>query len=297
MPTFTIPGPTPHSRQIPVAAPDGTELDEEALVGFKAFTDWLKALTENLLLQIQSNHTFHSDPWILHEVKVHHVAKFGPLKIGFMTVEAIMRRSSDPEKPTSLDRVVFLRGGSVAVLMILRPKSDPHERYVILTEQPRLGACGMSFLEIPAGMMDESNNVTGKAIQEIEEETGFQIQPGELINMTKLALEQAECREIVQPAMYPSPANLDESISLLLWEKKLDRKEIEALKGRLTGLRARDELITLRICGYDVLWREGARDAKTLAAWALYEGLNRSGQIEEKLRDIRMGNFEVSGPS
>src|SRR5579871_4032345 len=287
MPSFTIPGPTPDARRIPVKVTDGTDLDEEALISFKAFADWLNALTENLALQHHSSHTFHSDPWILHEVKIHHVAKFGPSRIGFMTIEAIMRKSSDPEKPTSLDRVVFLRGGSVAVLMILRPKEAKHERYVIMTEQPRIGSCGMSFLEIPAGMMDESNNVTGKAIQEIQEETGFTILPEELIDMTKLALGQTENRESVQPAMYPSPANLDEFISLLLWEKELDRKEIETLRGKLTGLRAHDELITLRVCDYEVLWKEGARDAKTLGAWALYEGLNRSGQIEEKLRDIR----------
>ena len=207
-----------------------------------------------------------------------------------------MRRSSDPEKPTSLDRVVFLRGGSVAILMILRPKESKNERYVIMTEQPRIGACGMSVLEIPAGMMDESNNITIKAVQEIEEETGFKVQPEELIDMTKLALGQTEYRESVQPAMYPSPGNLDEFISLLLWEKELDRKEIEALRGRLTGLRAHGELITLRVCDYDVLWKEGARDAKTLGAWALYEGLNRLGKIEEKLRDIRMGKFEKSRP-
>jgi len=56
-------------------------------------------------------------------------------------------------------------------------------------------------------------------------------------------------------------------------------------------------LITLRVCDYEVLWKEGARDAKTLGAWALYEGLNRSGQIEERLREIRMGAFEKSRPS
>jgi len=297
MQTFTIPGPTPDARRIPVIPRDGIELDENVLLGFKAFRDWRETLAKNLVLQNQLSHTFHSDPWILYEIKIHHVTKFGPSRIRFMTVEAIMRRSSDPEKPTSLDRTVFLRGGSVAVLMILRPKEAKNERYVVMTEQPRIGACGMSFLEIPAGMMDESNNVIGKAMQEIKEETGFTIRPEEFIDMTQLALGKAETRENVRPAMYPSPANLDESISLLLWEKELDRKEIESLKGRLSGLRLHDELITLRVCDYEVLWREGARDAKTLGAWALYEGLNRSGQIEEKLRDIRIGKFEESMPS
>ena len=109
----------------------------------------------------------------------------------------------------------------------------------------------------------------------------------ELIDMTQLALSQTDSKENVQSAMYTSPGNLDEFVPLLLWEKELDRKEIDALKGKLTGLRKQDEMITLRICDYDVLWKVGARDAKTLGAWALYEGLSRSGKIQEKLREIR----------
>lgn len=42
-------------------------------------------------------------------------------------------------------------------------------------------------------------------------------------------------------------------------------------------------MITLRVVGYEDLWREGARDAKTLAAWALYEGLNREGAIKAEI--------------
>lgn len=261
-------------------------------MGFKAFREWLKALTENLKLQSTSGHTFQSDPWMLKEVKVHSVTIFATGKIGFMTIEATLRRSH--EKPLQLDRVVFLRGGSVAMLMILRPKDARQERYVIMTEQPRVGACGMSFLEIPAGMLDDSDEIIGKAVEEIKEETGFTIHKEELIDMTQLALGQAETKEGVKPAMYTSPGNLDEYIPLLLWEKELDRKEIESLKGKLTGERKQDEMITLRVCDYNILWKEGARDAKTLGAWALYEGLNRSGKIEEKLRDIRTGKLEKS---
>jgi ADP-sugar diphosphatase len=57
------------------------------------------------------------------------------------------------------------------------------------------------------------------------------------------------------------------------------------LKSKLTGLRAQGEMITLRVCDYEELWQHGARDAKTLASWALYEGLNRQGLIEaERLK-------------
>ena len=268
---------------IPVTVGDGIDIDEKRLMAFPAFDNWLRRLKTNLEMQDTPGHTYEKDPWRLTGIKIHSVTIFPNGNIGFMTIEALMKNNNHP-----LDRVIFLRGGSVAVLMILRPKETPAERYVILTEQPRVGACSTAFLEIPAGMLDDkSGDVKGKAIQEIEEETGLKVRTAELIDMTALALEQTETKEDLQPAMYPSPANLDEYIPLLLWEKELDRKEIEELRGKLTGERAKDELITLRVREYDVLWKEGARDAKTLAAWALYEGLNGEGKIKEKLDEIR----------
>lgn len=42
-------------------------------------------------------------------------------------------------------------------------------------------------------------------------------------------------------------------------------------------------MITLRLCDYNDLWREGARDAKSMTAWALYEGLNRTGVLQAEI--------------
>jgi ADP-sugar diphosphatase len=56
-------------------------------------------------------------------------------------------------------------------------------------------------------------------------------------------------------------------------------EEIDGMKGKLTGLRKEGEKITLMICPLSQLWRVGARDAKTLAAVALYEGLKREGKV------------------
>ncbi|KAF1956943.1 hypothetical protein CC80DRAFT_592966 [Byssothecium circinans] len=278
---------------IPITVGDSTKVDKKRLLEFPAFKNWLEALRSNLALQSTSGHTFEAEPWRLVGIKVHAVTVFANGKIEFMTIEGMLRKRSGKGSGDKLDRVVFLRGGSVAVLMILRPKDSGNERYVILTEQPRIGAASTSFLEIPAGMLDEeSGDVKGKPIEEIYEETSLRVRKEELIDMTSLALEDSETKENIHPAMYPGPGNLDEYIPLLLWEKVLDRKDIEALKGKLTGKRNQDELMTLRVCKYDALWREGARDAKTLGAWALYEGLSRAGEIEEKLRETRTGDFE-----
>jgi ADP-sugar diphosphatase len=60
-----------------------------------------------------------------------------------MNVESLWRRNQTPKE---LDRVLFLRGGSVAVLMISRPKDAPHERFVIMTEQPHVVPCFSRYL-------------------------------------------------------------------------------------------------------------------------------------------------------
>jgi ADP-sugar diphosphatase len=44
-------------------------------------------------------------------------------------------------------------------------------------------------------------------------------------------------------------------------------------------LRDEGEKITLKLCRLDELWKVGARDGKTLAALALYEGLKREGKV------------------
>ncbi|OMP85495.1 Nudix hydrolase 14, chloroplastic [Diplodia seriata] len=277
-----------HVRIAPDAAAAG--LTEDLALNFTAFKDWIRTMKKNLSLQVsQSGHTFYQNPWTLCQITIHSVTFFGP-RIGFMLIEAKLRRAN--EEPRELDRVVFLRGGSVAMLMILRPRDSRNERYVIMTEQPRIGAGSMAFLEIPAGMLDDSEEVRGKVLEEIKEETGFTIQKDELIDLTELALRETVTPDEVRAGMYPSPANLDEFIPLFVWEKELDRQEIEELKGKLTGLRKHQEMITLVICNYEEIWRKGARDAKTLAAWALYEGLSREGKIQKELLRIRTGRIE-----
>lgn len=273
-------------KKIPVYLPNS--ITRKELEEMKAFANWKKTLHANLALQDDKDHAFHEHPYSLRSIEVKSVTKFDKGKIGFIKIDAAVERDPFPgdderDIPKALPGTAFLRGGSVAMLMILRPKDSRDERYVILTEQPRLPAGSLQFLEIPAGMLDEEDkHFSGAAAKEIEEETGFKIPTSELINMTKLALGGSGHPEVsLQSAMYPSPGGCDEYIALFLWEKELDRQEIEDLRGRLTGERTQSEMITLHVKEYEALWRDGARDAKTLAAWALYEGLNRSGELQK----------------
>ncbi|KAF3035218.1 hypothetical protein E8E12_003821 [Didymella heteroderae] len=152
-----------------------------------------------------------------------------------------------------------------------------------MTQQPRIAAGSLNFLEIPSGMLDGDNNFRGIAAREIEEETGIKIPSEEAIDLIELALRDSRVKGPVRNAMYPSPGASDEFIPILLWEKELDRQTIENLRGKLTGQSTQGEIVTLRVCDYDVLWREGARDAKSMTAWALYEGLSRAGVLQDEV--------------
>lgn len=71
------------------------------------------------------------------------------------------------------------------MLLVLKTKGQPDK--IILTLQPRIPVPHFSFPELPAGMLDGSGNFSGKAAEEIKEETGLIIKEDELIDMTELA--------------------------------------------------------------------------------------------------------------
>lgn len=131
-------------------------------------------------------------------------------------------------------------------------------------------------------MLDDGGTFAGGAAREIQEETGLVVGPEELIDLTSLALGAARepgSGERLQSAVYPSPGGSDEFIPVFLCQKAMPRGEIEELQGKLTGLREHGEKITLKVVPLADLWKEGLRDGKTLAAWALYQGLKQEGLL------------------
>ncbi|RDL34349.1 uncharacterized protein BP5553_07477 [Venustampulla echinocandica] len=265
--SFDLPGFTP-----PVPVRLTKDITKEQLLGFPAFKTWAKTIKSSLALQYtEAEHPFKNDPYTLWSVTVQSVDYFGGTRIGFVKMSADVRN-----KEGYLPGIAFLRGGSVGMLMILRPSDYKNERWVVMTEQARIPAGSLRFMEIPAGMMDKHGTFAGAAAIEIKEETGIEVKEDDLVNLTELALAEAGVSEPLQQAMYPSPGGSDEYIAIFLWEKVLDRQEIEDLRDKLTGLRSRGERITIRLLDYEELWKVGARDAKTLAAWSLYEALRRA---------------------
>jgi ADP-sugar diphosphatase len=170
------------------------------------------------------------------------------------------------------------------MMVVLQPDDLPddstEEKYVLLTVQARVPAGALQFVELPAGMVDKGT-FKGAAAREIEEELGMTIPEDELVNMTELAIpdEKVGRGEEVPKGMFPSAGGCDEFIPIFLHEKRVKREQLKGWEGKLTGLREEGEKITLKMVKAEDLWKEGARDAKALGAWALYEGLKRSGKL------------------
>lgn len=165
----------------------------------------------------------------------------------------------DPQgKP--LPSIVFMRGGSVAILVILECEG---EQYTVLARQPRFPSGNFAFPEIIAGTFEGDGTFVGAAVRELEEEMGIVITPEDLIDLTALVYENRF------KGVYTSVGASDEFLRLFMLRKEVSREEIEKLKGKCTGLVSENEQITLEV----ILLRDLpylVPDAKSLAALMLY---------------------------
>ncbi|KAG6024403.1 hypothetical protein E4U19_003823 [Claviceps sp. Clav32 group G5] len=265
---------TPSPDDIAIELPDGLTIDQ--LKSFRPYKEWTANLNRSLSLQTKTSHPFHSNPYVLRSVQVQSFDRFGNQRLGFVKVAASISNASGE----SLPAIALLRGPSVAMLVMLIPDDVPEEskeRYVVLTVQPRVPAGSLAFVELPAGMVDDSGSFKGAAAKEIEEELGLEIHEDELVCLSQLADDAVKYSgnegEQLPAAVFPSAGGCDEYVTIYCYEKRIPRAQLNDWSGRLTGLRSEGEKITLKVVHMKDLWKEGARDAKCLAAVALWEGL------------------------
>ena len=298
--TFNLPDTDP---PVPVSIPSTpTEqtqsLTSKELLQFPAFATWLKTIRRSLALQhIEKSHPFHSDPYKLRSIKVQSIDRFGGQngKLGFVKLSAQVCTDDGyaGNKAGALPGSIFLRGGTVGMLVILRPENasstkanvSDEEAHVVLTIQPRIPAGTLAMPELPAGMLDDAGTFAGAAAKEMEEELDIKINEDELFDMANHALssqskEDSDPETILPPAVYTSPGGQDEHMALFLYQKEVPRDKLfQDWAGKLTGVREHGEKITLKLCKLQNVWKEAGRDAKVLSAWALYENLKREGVI------------------
>jgi len=201
-------------------------------------------------------------------IEIRDVFMFGK-NVGFVFAKADI--PLDPVNPsgTKIPGVAFIRGGAVGILTLIKSRKT-NQLYSLMTVQSRVPIGKMSFVEIPAGMLDTSHNFAGVAAQEMKEETGLTPTESDLIHLTN---------------MFPSAGGCDEVIGLFCYGITMSEEEISVLQGKCTGLRDHGESIKLLVSPLETQV-ETCEDGKFLSAFAKYNIFLSKGKLtwtDEKL--------------
>eukprot|EP00427_Karlodinium_veneficum_P002619 CAMPEP_0169165436 /NCGR_PEP_ID=MMETSP1015-20121227/59415_1 /TAXON_ID=342587 /ORGANISM="Karlodinium micrum, Strain CCMP2283" /LENGTH=316 /DNA_ID=CAMNT_0009238035 /DNA_START=20 /DNA_END=971 /DNA_ORIENTATION=- len=222
-------------------------IDLEKVINAVPFKEWVEKVGRNRDIVVKS-------------VIVQSVDMFGP-RVGFIKFKADIEVEGK-----STPGIVFMRGGSVVILVLLKCEG---QLYTLMVKQHRMPMAETFFPEIPAGMLDGDGNFSGVAAKELEEETGIVINSSELIDMT----------EMVYGKKYRGGTRAAEVLTnSFLYRKDVSRETLHAYQGKCTGLAEEGERIVLQVIPYEELWTSSA-DAKALCAICLYEKLTQAGKI------------------
>jgi len=160
------------------------------------------------------------------------------------------------------NRVVFIRGGAVSVLLMLQ-SSETKKDYVVFVRQPRNGVGVRDLSELIAGMLDGATGTlkaNGVAVKEIKEETHMNILATDL--------------KLLGTGL-PSAGGCDEWIDMYAVYLEASESYIQDLVGRKTGELGSDEQITVCIAEYDefktMLLDGRCQDFKAMSSVMMYE--------------------------
>lgn len=109
MTSFVLADSTPECT---VRHPDS--LTKEQILSFPPFKTWLSSIQRSLSTQKEPGHTFHDAPYQLRKIDVQAVDFFGKGRIGFLKLQSNVIN----DKGETLPGAVFMRGGSVGMLVI-----------------------------------------------------------------------------------------------------------------------------------------------------------------------------------
>ena len=198
-------------------------------------------------------------------------------RIGFMKIKADILGPDGRRVPG----IAFLRGGSVIILVVLTIEDSPEEKYVVLIKQPRSPSGTLEQIELAAGMLDGSDNIAGKAIQEMGEELDIWPKQKELIDLTEIAYGQGGSKKVLgynggitpllkSRGVFASPGGSDEFYRIMLYQKIITRDKLASYSDHKTGAAEENESITTMVVPLDMVWK-WSPIAGTLSALYLYD--------------------------
>lgn len=174
---------------------------------------------------------------VVSEIDIQSVDMFGP-NVGFIKLKAEATRQGK-----KIPSIAFIRGDSVGVYFKIYNKDNRNESWILMTQQARFPIGRGGYLEICAGMMDESGNFRGKCAEEIEEELDIKINISDLIPLYPISVGDKQNNR----ALVLSGGGCDEKMQLFMINTEMTKEEINKLDGKLAGLSESSEHIIMRL--------------------------------------------------
>ncbi len=236
-----------HGRMVSLSAERGIDLEE--VISSPRFKQWAERL----------------DP----EMKVRHVHVKSADSFGGRVAFIHLRINVVDPKGAEAIRFLFLRGNSVALLVVFLCEG---REYAAMIVQPREAEGASECKEVVGGMCDKGSDYPTVAARELQEELGIQVSPEELIDMTE------RMAKIKRSGLYPSPGACDEAVRFFLFRKAIGVQELRAMQGKATGLAHEGEHLKVRIVPIDDLPHESS-NMMAWTAYLLYQQLKVLGRI------------------
>lgn len=211
----------------------------------------------------------------VHRTTIRDVKMFGKATVGFVVSEWDYINLKAPGEPKIIQGYHVARGGSVAVLTIIK---TPKRRVFIGIKQLKTGVWKV-IEETPAGMInEETGDVAGVAVSEIEEETGIKINKKDL---TKLG------------SFYNSAGLLDEETTLYSFEIKKSEKALKAMLEKMYGLAEENEFISLfAIDENDENAIFATKDPKFIIAYSMWKSTKAVQEATKATKATKSANKE-----
>ncbi|KAF4313160.1 hypothetical protein GTA08_BOTSDO01083 [Botryosphaeria dothidea] len=154
------------------------------------------------------------------------------------------------------------------LVFLVHPNDARHERYFILTSNSNVPT-SLSLPKVSLAELATPSGIPFGPLGPILKNDVIDL-PSKLKGVEKDALE-----EHLGDAKYDGPDSEHGFVKTLLFEKEVDRVEIQRLKEVLG-----EEEADFNILSIDAGWEPSPNDSKAMATWALYERLDKAGKLE-----------------
>jgi ADP-sugar diphosphatase len=230
----------------------------EQILAMKAFKDYCRDFDHTLNIE---------------GITIKGLDLWGP-RVGLLMMHAKVTKKNGSVIPGT----VFMRGNSVAMLPVITCLED-QKKYTALVVQTRIPYGKRGCHEIPAGMMDQSNNFKASASKELEEELGLTVDASQLINLTEWAYNGKF------HGMYPSIGGCDEQIAIMLYRTTMTREKLNEIHDKQTGVAEEGEVIRTKIIPLDELIYT-VPDAKAMCAYLLYKEYEKFEGMKQRFKNV-----------